>query len=77
MKFNLKKYLNERKDKIKIIKEFALMIIGYGILINYAMFVIFKFPFTWYSSPAYGIVYYLITEEFVTFYRKLRARIYG
>jgi hypothetical protein len=67
-----KKLYEKNKDKIKQIKIFVLIMLGYGILINYALFVIFKIPFTWYGFPAFGVFYYFITEELVTFFRKIK-----
>ena len=75
MKPNLKKFTELHKEKIKSLKIFLLTIIGYGVLINYALLIVSKVPFTWYSFPAFGIIYYFIMEEFVVFFRKLKARI--
>lgn len=76
MKLDLKKFREVHKDKIANLKVFILIVIGYGILINYSLLIIAKVPFTWYGFPAFGIAYYFIMEEFVTFFRKLRAKIY-
>jgi hypothetical protein len=75
MKFNIKKFYESHKDKINELKNFFLIVFGYGILINYTLLVIIDTPFTWYSFPAFGIIYYFIMEEFVVFFRKLKARI--
>jgi hypothetical protein len=76
MALNSKQFFLKHKDKIERIKAFLLIVIGYGIILNYTLMVIFKVPFLWYGFPAFGIAYYFIMEEFVTFYRKLRAKIY-
>jgi hypothetical protein len=76
MKLDIKKFLETHKDKIDKLKEFILIVIGYGILINYMALILFKVPFKWYGFPAFGIVYYFIMEEFVAFIRKLKAKIY-
>jgi len=76
MKLDLKKSLALHKEKIDEIKKFLAIILAYGILINYSLFIIAKIPFLWYGFPAFGIVYYFIMEEFVTFFRKLKAKIY-
>jgi len=76
MKLALKKFLELHKDKINKLKEFILIVLGYGLLINYALLIIAKVPFLWYGFPAFGIAYYFIMEEFVTFFRKLKAKIY-
>jgi hypothetical protein len=70
---SVKKFLKEKKN---LIKSFLATILGYGILINYALFIIFRVPFRWYGFPAFGIAYYFIMEEFVVFFRKLKAKSY-
>jgi hypothetical protein len=77
MKLDLKKYLIANKDKIDKLKEFVLIVLGYGLLINYALMIIAKMPFLWYGFPAFGIAYYFIMEEFVVLFRKLRAKVYA
>jgi hypothetical protein len=76
MKLDIKKFREAHKDKIDQLKKFLLIVLGYGILINYALLVMVKVPFLWYGFPAFGIVYYFIMEEFVVFFRKLKAKIY-
>jgi len=73
-KTSLAEKIKKHSDKINQIKMFFLTIIGYGILINYALLIIFNVPFKWYGFPAFGIAYYFVMEEFVSFWRKLRAR---
>lgn len=70
----IKKFFEIHKDKIDKLKEFILIVLGYGILINYAFLILFKIPFKWYGFPAFGIAYYFIMEEFVVFFRKLKAK---
>jgi len=72
----LTKFFEIYKEKINKIKELILIVLGYGLLINYALLITLKVPFTWYGFPAFGVVYYFIMEEFVVFYRKLKAKIY-
>jgi hypothetical protein len=76
MKFDFKKFLVLHKDKIDKIKNFILIVLGYGLLINYALLIIIDVPLLWYGFPAFGITYYFIMEEFVTFFRKLKAKTY-
>jgi hypothetical protein len=73
---NFKQFYTSHKEKIDKVKEFLLIILGYGIIINYALLIMAKVPFKWYGFPAFGIAYYFIMEEFVVFFRKLRAKIY-
>lgn len=76
MKLDLKKFLALHKEKIDEIKKFLAIVLAYGLLINYTLFVIAKVPFLWYGFPAFGVIYYFIMEEFVVFFRKLKAKIY-
>ena len=71
-----KAFLVKHKEKVEKLKAFVLTVLGYGVLLNYALFVVWRVPFTWYGFPAFGILYYFVMEEFVTFFRKLRAKIY-
>ena len=75
---NIKKSLSEltkkHQEKLKSLKRFIFLICGYGILINYALLVTLGIPFKWWGFPAFGIIYYFVIEEFVTFFRKLKAR---
>jgi hypothetical protein len=70
-----KKFFESNKTKIEKLKQLFITIIFYGILINYACLIFFKIPFKWYGFPAFGIAYYFIMEEFVTFFRKLKAKV--
>ena len=76
MKLDFKKFRETHKDKIEKLIAFLSIVIAYGILINYSLWIIAKVPFLWYGFPAFGIVYYFIMEEFVVFFRKLKAKIY-
>lgn len=76
MKLNLKTFFTTNRGKIDQIKSFLLTIIGYGILINYVLFITFHVPFKWFGFPAFGIIYYFVMEEFVEWFRKLRAKLY-
>jgi hypothetical protein len=76
LKKRFKNFSAVHADRIRKTKIFFLTIISFGILINYMLFVVANVPFTWYGFPAFGIIYYLITEEFVAFFRKLKAKVY-
>jgi len=76
----IKKYLKQLKE-IKEntewtheFKNFILYLLGYGLLVNYALWALLGIDFQYYTIPAYGIVYYLINEEFVKFIRKIRDK---
>jgi len=59
---------------ISIFLPFIKIIIIYGLLINYAAFIIFNTKFNFYSWPAYGIAYYFISEELTSFIRSIIPR---
>lgn len=74
IKNKIKTFSEAKKDKVDKIKAFILIVLGYGLILNYTLLIIFHVPFKWYGFPAYGIFYYFTMEEFVTFFRKLKAR---
>ena len=53
------------------IKKFIFLIIGYGLLINVMLWSLFGFTFDFISLVGYGILYYLIKEEFPEWFRRL------
>ena len=59
----------------KKVMKFLATILGYGFLINYSLWAIWGIEFNLFTLPAYGIVFYFISEEFIslvrlTFYRR-------
>lgn len=68
----LKEYL--KKEKITSIKDFIVLVIGYGLMINYTLWALFNFPFYFYTFPAYGIFYYFVREELVRWIRRIIYR---
>jgi len=84
MKFNLKKvgdafrkFKEVHKLTIGKAKEFLLVVLAYGLILNYMFAVLTRTPFLWYGFPAFGIAYYFITEEFVSWFRKLKAKTFA
>ena len=67
-------WLTKNKDKIDVVKEFILIIVCYGILINYSIHFIFGIKFSLLTFPAWGIAYYFIKDEFVEWFRRLIAK---
>ena len=61
-------------DRSKAFKKFILIVIGYGFIINYALYFIFQIKFSVLSFPAWGIAYYFISDEFVEWFRRLIAK---
>lgn len=59
---------NERVGKIK---DFLLLIGGYGFLINTMLWSIFGRKFNIFTLVGYGILYYLIKDEFPEWFRRL------
>ena len=62
------------QERIENIKKFLLMVIGYGLVINYPLFIILNLRFNIFTVPAWGITYYFIKEEFVEWFRRLVGR---
>ncbi|KKK54252.1 hypothetical protein LCGC14_3086600 [marine sediment metagenome] len=52
------------KEWFSQLKKFIFLVIGYGFLINTMLWSLLGFEFTKYSLVGYGILYYLIKEEF-------------
>jgi len=57
--------------KLESVKKFLMIVIGYGLLINYPLFILLGLPFNLFTFPAWGITYYLIKDEFVEWIRRL------
>lgn len=70
-----KKIFKKYKEKIGDIKDLILFVLVYGSVINYMLFAIFNVTFNWYGFPAYGILFFLIQEEFPELWWKLRRTI--
>lgn len=69
------KFLEEKyPEQIKALRKFVLIVMGYGLLINYALYFIFQFRFDLFSFFAWGIVYYFVTDEFTQWFRRLIAK---
>ena len=70
----LKKLKKNQKEKINAIKKFFLIILGYGLIINYSIYFIFEIDFNLFTLFAWGIAYYFINDEFVEWFRRLIAK---
>ena len=71
IKVNVIKSFEKHKERINNTKNFVVMVIGYGFLVNAMLWAIFNFTFTYYSLIGYGIFFYLIKEEFQELFRRL------
>jgi len=63
-----------KRADLSALREFFLFILAYGFLINYVLKVLFSFPFSIETIPAWGIAYYFIREEFVRIIRRIKGR---
>ena len=63
IKMRFSQFKERNKEKIEFIKRFILYSISYGIPINYMLWAIFNIPFVPWGFPAYGIFWYLLSEE--------------
>jgi hypothetical protein len=69
-----KSFIEKYKDKLSSLKQFLLIIIGYGLIINLPLTFLLGFRFTFFTMISWGIVYYFINDEFVGFIRRLIAK---
>lgn len=72
-----KKIKKKHKERITLIKKFFLIIFGYGLIINYSLYLLFPsmgIKFNLLTIPAWGIIYYFISDEFVEWFRRLIKR---
>lgn len=58
-------------DKFKEIKKFFIMMLGYGLILNYSLHFIFGIKFNVFTVFAWGIMYFFVREEFVEWFRGL------
>ncbi len=70
----VKKIKGDESGKIKNVKSFLLMILGYGLLVNYPLHFLLGMKFSFFTFPAWGVVYYFIKWEFVEWIRGLVAK---
>lgn len=71
---NKKESFKKHKEKIDSIKEFLLIVLFYGLIINYSIHFIFGTKFGLLTFPAWGIAYYFIKDEFIEWFRRLIAK---
>jgi len=64
----------EYQERINNIKKFLLIVVGYGLIINYPLYIIFSLDFNLFTFPAWGIVYYFISDEFPEWFRRVIGR---
>lgn len=61
----------EKNERFNKFKGFILLIGGYGFLINTMLWSVFGKRFNVFTVIGYGILYYLIKDEFPEWFRKL------
>lgn len=64
----------EYQERINNIKKFLLIVVGYGLIINYPLYIILSLDFNWFTFPAWGIAYYFISDEFPGWFRRVIGR---
>ncbi len=69
-----KNALAKHKEKLDLLKDFLLTIVGFGILINFMLWGIFGLPFSVYSLIAYGILYYFIDSELIKWIKQIKMK---
>lgn len=69
-----KSFVEKHKDKISSIREFLLMIFGYGILVNIPAYTFFNSSFNLWTIFSLGIISYFIKDEFVEWVRRIRTK---
>jgi len=60
----------KKSDDLESIKDLILYLIFYGIPINFTMFVIFNYPFTWYSWLGWGVGFWILENKLIQFVRR-------
>ena len=71
-KGTLKEIYEKCLPRIMAIKDFILFALGYGLILNFSFFVLFNFPFKFYTFPAYGIFFYFIKEELTIIIKRIK-----
>ncbi len=61
-------------DHLTYIRNFLLYVLIYGAMINYALTIILSVPIDYYTFPAWGILFYLIKEEFPEIVKKCKRK---
>jgi hypothetical protein len=71
------KYRNFKKDHAEKIAEWKglfILVVSYGIVLNYIAYIILSWKFGWYTFWAYGLLYYLFKEEVPRIIQQSRAK---
>lgn len=71
IKENLKKFYLNNKERIEFLKNFILLTVSYGLVINFMLWSIFNLKFNYVSFIGYGVLFYLIKYEFVDIFNRL------
>jgi len=71
----IRKFIEKYKEQIEFLKEFSVLVILYGLIINFMLWSIFNIKFTPFSFLGYGILVYLIKSELPGLIYKLFPRL--
>ena len=63
--------IKKHNDKLEGLRKFIFLVVGYGLMINFILFILAGSRFGVDTILAYGFIYFLIKEEFVEWFVKL------
>lgn len=67
-------FLGKFKTNLLMLIKFLLIVFAYGFIINYAFRFVVGVQLNIYTIPAWGVLYYLLAQEFPEWFRKLIKR---
>lgn len=73
-------YSSQGAEYIEYLKFYTAYFFIYGLLLNYALYVLLTFPLpsiNFYTVTAYGIVYYFVKEEFTEILSMIIGKVKG
>lgn len=62
------------KEKLDFGKTLLVFVVGYGLVLNFALWQIFQLPFTWFSWIAWGFAFWFIREELPIIIQRILGR---
>lgn len=71
---SISSFFEKHSLKIDSAKQLSLIILGYGTLINIPAYTFFKFDFSFLTVISFGIIAYLIKDDFVEWIRRIIAK---
>ena len=70
----IKRIIFKHNSFLIIAKQFTLAVIAHGLMVNFMLWSLFGLNFSAVKFIGYGILVYLIKEEFVSFLRRIIFR---